>query len=310
MENRVHPSLLNTFKKLSPMTLTEDKLPMIRAASKMLMKPYVDDMITQQEYYAMHDDGTQIRLKVYAPVTQQETLPAILFIHGGGYVFGSIEGNDAKCADYVKGVNSVVVSVEYRLAPEYPYPAAIEDCYLALNWIVENKEMLNIDETRIAVTGGSTGGGLAAALTLLTRDRQGPQIKFQMPLFPMLDDTCSSYSSNAFTEKRVWSKEHNAFAWQMYLKGVEGEPSKYAAPMRETDFTNLPPMYTMVGALDPFRDETMDYVKALTEADIPVEFHLYPGGFHEFESLVPDAEMSQRAVAETISALREGLDVE
>lgn len=310
MESRIDKELVDHFKKLTPMDLSEDKLPTIRAASKMLMKPYIDDAITQSEFDTCHADGTKIRIKVYAPVGQTETLPVVLFIHGGGYVFGSIEANDAKCAQYVKGANCVVVSVDYRLAPEDPYPAAIEDCYLALQWIVANQSQLNIDETRLAVVGGSTGGGLTAALTLLARDRKGPAIKFQMPLFPMLDDRCTTFSSKEITNKRVWSREHNQFAWSMYLRGVEGETPKYAAPLRETDFRNLPPTYTMVGSLDPFRDETMQYVKVLTDAGVPIEFHLYPGGYHEFESMVPEAAISKRAIEETIRALSEGLRAE
>lgn len=309
MESRVHKELLETFKKLTPMDLSEEKLPSIRTANKLLIQPYIDEAITQKEYFAEYDEeNIQVRLKVYAPVNQADTLPVVLFIHGGGYMFGSVEGNDAKCARYVKEVNCVVVSVDYRLAPENPYPAAIEDCYLALQWIVENQVQLNIDVDRLAVVGGSTGGGLTAALSLLARDRKGPKIKFQMPLFPMIDDRCTTYSSNEFNDRRVWSKELNQFAWSMYLKGVEGDTPKYAAPMRETDFSNLPPTYTTVGSLDPFRDETMNYVKALTEAGVPVEFHLYPGGYHEFEAMVPDSEISKRAVSDSIRALNEALN--
>ncbi|MGX1435560.1 alpha/beta hydrolase fold domain-containing protein [Mammaliicoccus sciuri] len=308
MESKVHKELLDTFKNLKPMNLTEERLPSIRSANEMLLKPYTDEKITQKEYYAAHDDDIQIRLKVYSPVDQKGKLPVVLFIHGGGYMFGSVEGNDAKCAKYVEDVDCVVVSVDYRLAPENPYPAAINDCYLALQWIVNHSENLNVDIERLAVVGGSTGGGLTAALTLLARDRKGPKIKFQMPLFPMIDASCSTYSSNEFKDQRVWSKALNRFAWSMYLKGVEGEIPKYASPMHETDFSNLPPTYTTVGSLDPFRDETMNYVQALTEAGVPVEFHLYPGGYHEFEAMVPEANISKKAIDESITALRNGLN--
>ncbi|GGB09101.1 esterase [Macrococcus hajekii] len=275
---------------------------------KKLIQPYIDAGITQQEYMIKNKmDNVDIRVKVYAPVNQSAQLPAVLFIHGGGYMFGSIEGDDAKCARYVKEINCVVVSVDYRLAPENPYPAAIEDCYAALQWMVNEHKKLNIDTTKVAVVGGSTGGGLTAALTLLARDRKGPDVKFQMPLFPMLDDSCTTYSSNEFTDKRVWSRDLNRFAWSMYLKGVEGDTPKYAAPMRETDFSQLPPTYTTVGSLDPFRDETMNYVRALTDAGVPVEFHLYPGGYHEFEAMVPDSGISKKAIRESIEALKRGL---
>lgn len=309
MEDRVHKELLETFKQLSPMELTEEKLPLIRAANKASIKPYSDEQIIQEEYMLKHaDNSVEIRVKVYRPVGQRDPLPGVLFIHGGGYMFGSVEGNDARCARYLKEVDCVVISVDYRLAPENPYPAAIEDCYLALNWMTEEHESLNIDSARLAVVGGSTGGGLTAALSLLARDRKGPKIKFQMPLFPMIDDSCTTYSSNEFNDKRVWSTELNKFAWSMYLKDVEGETPKYAAAMRETDFSDLPPTYTTVGSLDPFRDETINYVRALADAGVPVEFHLYPGGYHEFEAMVPDAEMSKEAVKQSIEALKKGLN--
>lgn len=310
MEDRIHKELLETFKRQSPMILSEETLPLLRGIMKKLIQPYIDADITQQEYMIENKiDNVAIRVKVYAPVNQSAQLPAVLFIHGGGYMFGSVEGDDAKCARYVKEINCVVVSVDYRLAPENPYPAAIEDCYAALQWMVNEHKKLNIDTTKVAVVGGSTGGGLTAALTLLARDRKGPDVKFQMPLFPMLDDSCTTYSSNEFTDKRVWSRDLNRFACSMYLKGVEGDTPKYAAPMKETDFSQLPPTYTTVGSLDSFRDETMNYVKALTEAGVPVEFHLYPGGYHEFEAMVPDSEISKRAVSDSIRALTNALNI-
>ncbi|WP_142956115.1 alpha/beta hydrolase [Enterococcus durans] len=306
MKSRIHPELLDTFENLSPMNLSEEALPNIRAINKASINAYIDNDITQKDYY-MLNENSGIRIKVYAPRNQTRKLPVVLFIHGGGYMFGSIEGNDPKCARYVKEVNCVVVSVDYRLAPENPYPAAIEDCYLALEWIVSNKDLLNVDIKRLAVVGGSAGGGLVAALSLLTRDRKGPKIKFQMPLFPMIDDSCTTYSSNEFHDKRIWSKELNKFAWSMYLKDIEGETPKYAAPMRETDFSKLPATYTTVGTLDPFRDETINYVQALISANIPVEFHLYPGCYHEFEDIVPNSYISKKAIEDSIVALKRGL---
>lgn len=308
MEDRLHPELSETFKSLPPMDISEEKLPYIRSKNKESLETYVDFQITQNEYMAKHkDSNVEVRLKVYTPINQVEKSPIVLFIHGGGYMFGSVEGNDSKCARYVKEINCIVVSVDYRLAPENPYPAAIEDCYLALEWIVDNQDKLNADVERLAIVGGSTGGGLTAALTLLARDRKGPKIKFQMPLFPMIDDSCTTDSSNEFHDNRIWSKELNQFAWSMYLKNIEGETPKYAAPMRENCFSKLPPTYTTVGSLDPFRDETMNYVKALSAAGVPVEFHLYPGAYHEFEAIVPNSSISKKAIKESIIALKNGL---
>ena len=308
MEKHIHKDLLPAFKRLSPMIFTEARLPLIRGINQKLIRPYKEESLQFTEHHiAYADSDVSIRVKVYAPKAQQQPLPVVLYIHGGGTFFGTVEGNDATCASYVKHVPCVVVSVDYRLAPEHPYPAALEDCYLALQWIVSERETLNIDIDRLAVVGGSTGGGLTAALTLLARDRKGPNIKFQMPLFPMIDDTCATPSSQEVLDSKVWSSELNQFAWSMYLKNIKGDVPKYAAPIRETDFSQLPATYTSVGTLDPYRDETINYVQALAQAGVPVEFHLYPGCYHEFESIAPDAPISKQSKAAALQALKQAL---
>jgi acetyl esterase/lipase len=208
----------------------------------------------------------------------------------------------------VKEANCVVVSVDYRLAPEHPYPAPIEDCYAALKWIADNAEPLNIDSNRIGVAGASAGGGLTAALTLLARDRQYPSICFQMPLYPMIDDRNNTPSTNEIKEGFVWNQKTNEAGWKMYLGEIYGTDNipVYAAPARAEDYSNLPYTYTFVGQLDPFRSETLTYVTKLAQAGVDVEFHLYPRAYHWFEGLNPNANVSIHAVNEIIQAVKTG----
>ncbi|MFJ7667596.1 alpha/beta hydrolase [Lysinibacillus sp. NPDC097195] len=309
MEQKVHPDLIETFSALEEMTLTVENIKDIRRKGRKSIVPYQNQNLILEERWI--NDNEKLRIKIYRPKNQKDTLPGVLFIHGGGYIFGSVEGNDAKCGDIVEKVNCVVISVDYRLAPEHPYPAAIEDCYVALQWFVGNAQQYNVDPDNIAVLGGSTGGGLTAALSLMARDRKGPKIKYQMPLFPMIDDSCQTKSCNEIIDKRVWCGDFNRLAWNQYLRNsIEEKTSIYAAPARATDYSNLPPTYTSVGELDPFRDETIQYVTNLISAGVPVEFHLYPGCFHEFESIVPNASISKLATEETYRALKNALNSE
>ncbi|MER7798555.1 alpha/beta hydrolase, partial [Microbacterium sp. NPDC096154] len=271
-----------------------------------------------------HFQGLESKLmvKIYEPKNRTTSiLPAVYWIHGGGYVLGSPHGDDGFCEYMVKEVHCVVVSIDYRLAPEHPYPAAIEDCYAGLNWTAEHANDLQIDLTRLAIAGASAGGGLTAALALMARDRGGPKITFQIPLYPMLDDrneTPSSYEINEDNMPLAWNRESNIIAWNMYL-GTYGadssnatarteETSSYAAPSRATDLSNLPPAYTFIGQLDPFRDETIDYVARLAQAGVPVEFHLYPGCFHGFDAIFNEVEISKQARSECMNALKKAFD--
>lgn len=251
------------------------------------------------------DPPRLIGLDLYTPF-EAESMPSVLWIHGGGYILGSAAADADWCAHLARTLRAVVAAVEYRLAPEHPYPAGLEDCYQALVWLTENAALIGINPDRVAVAGSSAGGGLTAALALLARDRGGPQIVFQMPLYPMIDDRNAQPSSFEITSG-VWTREHNLAAWRCYL-GDRSEVPPTAAPSRANDLTGLPPCYTMVGSIDLFRDETLDYVSRLAQAGVPVECRLVPGGFHAFELIVPDAPISRAARDEYIEALRRGLN--
>ena len=251
-----------------------------------------------------------VRVRIYEPRIKNETLPGILYLHYGGYSIGSPEHEDDNCIKYVKEINCVVVSVDYRMAPENPAPAAYEDCYAALVWFSENAKELNVDPNRIAVTGFSAGGGLTCSLVLLARDRKGPKICFQMPLAPTIDDRLKTQSTIEFIDKHGLNYESCKNIWNMYLG--EGHENRddidiYAAPARATDYSNLPPCFAFVGGLDPHRDETMNYVSNLAKADVPVSFALFAGGIHGFDLQNPNAHISKQAVNLAISNMKRAL---
>ncbi|OLS40746.1 alpha/beta hydrolase [Bacillus sp. MRMR6] len=311
MKNRVNPELLPALELFQDLELRPEYLPAIREGMAQMRQPAnVDESISLTDEVIVGPDANPLPLRIYRPKLNNETLPVLLWIHGGGYVLGSVEDNDELCMNFVKEARCVVVSVDYRLAPENPYPAPIEDCYSALKWIADHAKSLNIDSNRIGVAGASAGGGLTAAVTLLARDRQYPSLCFQMPLYPMIDDRNNTPSANEIKEGLVWNQKTNEAGWRMYLGALYGSDDipSYAAPARAENFSNLPYTYTCVGQLDPFRSETLTYVSKLAEAGVDVEFHLYPGAYHGFEVLNPATEVSVRAVTEYIQAVKNGFE--
>lgn len=233
------------------------------------------------------------------------TRPGLLYLHGGAFVLGEPGLFDAACAGFADNADVVVVSVDYRLAPENPFPAGAEDCYAALEWTVDNAEELSIDPTAIAVGGASAGGGLAAAVTLMARDRQGPSIAFQLLLNPVLDDRLDTVSVQTFSDTPLWNSHDVAVMWDLYLGSDRRAVSSYAAPARAADFSDLPPAYVLTSEYDPLRDEGIAYALQLLHAGIPVELHNYPGVFHAFD-LFPTT-ISRAATLEEYSALRRAL---
>jgi acetyl esterase/lipase len=251
------------------------------------------------------DGDPDITVRVYRPVGVEGTLPGIFFIHGGGMVLGDLDSEILTCELLSEQIGAVVVSTDYRKAPENPYPAAVNDCYASLEWVGGHFDELGIDPDRLAVFGASAGGGLAVAVSLLARDRGGPKLCFQMPIYPMLDDRNETTSSYEITEVGIWDRGGNLEAWEMYLAGQDAD--HYAAPARATNLTELPPTFIDVGTMDLFRDEDIAFVGRLVEAGVPTEFHLYPGAYHASENFAPEAELSQRIWATRLAALRRAL---
>jgi acetyl esterase/lipase len=254
-------------------------------------------------------NAPDIPVRVYAPAERTGTVPGLLDIHGGGFVVGNIEMEHAVAARLVRALGIVVVAVDYRLAPEHPFPAGLEDCYATLKWIVRDADALGIDSDRVGVYGQSAGGGLAAALALLARDRGGPALCFQFLGIPEVDDRLETPSMRQFVDTPVWHRANAVLSWQYYLgPGVGGEVSPYAAPARAADLSGLPPAYVSTMEFDPLRDEGILYALGLLQAGVPVELHQYPGTFHGSSAIVTAA-VSKRGAAEMIDVLRRGLRV-
>ncbi|MED3352691.1 alpha/beta hydrolase [Bacillus thuringiensis] len=308
IDNRVLPELKQAFSQFPGFQLEGD----LEASRSLLSNPHLEksELVNMTKRMIPGAAGEML-VKIYEPVEKNlDKLPAMLWIHGGGYVMGHPDMDDVLCERFVQTAECVVVSVDYRLAPEHPYPAAIEDCYAGLVWMTNEADSLGIDVNRVAIAGASGGGGLTAALALMARDKGGPSIIFQMPLYPMLDShniTPSSYE--IIEDNATWNRSNNLTAWNMYLgkKNDTNEPPPYAVPSRADNLTGLPPTYTCVGQLDLFRDEIIEYVTRLAQAGVDVEFHLYPGCFHCFEVFVPEAEVSQRASQNYFDAMARAL---
>ena len=231
---------------------------------------------------------------------------AIFHVHGGGMVVGDSRAGVPALLEAAEELGLVVVSVEYRLAPEHPHPAPVEDCYAGLLWTVENADVLGIDPDRVVIAGGSAGGGLAAAVALLARDRGAPALLGQMLMCPMLDDRNDSPSSLQMAGMGGWDRASNETGWTALLGDTRGGPhvSPYAAPARATDLSGLPPAFIDVGSAETFRDEDVAYATRVWQSGGRAKLHVWPGGFHGFDQLAPQAAISQDARAARLRWLR------
>ena len=245
-----------------------------------------------------------IELCIITPRNLAAPAPALYWIHGGGFVLGDVDG-DMEAPTHVAAVlGAVAVSVEYRLAPEHPFPAPAEDCYAGLKWLAANASELRIDSARVAIGGVSAGGGLAAAVALMARDRGGPVLCFQVLDIPDLDDRLTTPSMNAYADTPVWNRPNAVLSWEAYL-GPEhtGDISSYAAPARATDLSGLPPAYIVTCEFDPLRDEGIEYAQRLMQAGVPTELHHYPGTFHGSCVAAMGTAISRRMIDDRTAAL-------
>lgn len=247
----------------------------------------------------------EVGVLVYRPEGVSGPLPCILHMHGGGFVFGAPHADRRQHRTLAAELACCVVSVDYRLAPETPFPGAIDDCYAVLTWLNDNAKSLGVDASRIGVMGESAGGGLAACLALLARDRAEFGVAFQHLIYPMLDDrTGLVREPHALAGEFIWTAHNNQFGWRALLGG--GEASPYAAAARAGTLAGLPPTYIATGALDLLADETLAYARRLIASDVAVELRVYPGAFHAFD-YDAGAQVSARARQDSRSALRRAL---
>jgi acetyl esterase/lipase len=306
--DRLDPQLAAAVRTFPVMDLTD--LTAARAARAALYakvgSPRPAEEVLRSHHVAPGKAGNpDVALTVFRPRLMDAPAPCLYWIHGGGYVLPPVALDDQLCEEIVLAHDCIVVSVAWRRAPEHPFPAAAEDCYSGLMWTVDAAEQLRIDLSRVAVGGRSSGGGSAASLAALVRDRGEVTITHQLLIYPMLDDTNSTPSSYAVTDAEVWNRTDNEVAWRSYLGDVYGTDrvSPYAAPSRMGDLSGLAPATVLTGELDLFRDEDIAYAQRLMQAGVPTELHVYPAAHHGFDRMVPAAAVSRRLVADRDAAL-------
>jgi acetyl esterase len=268
-----------------------------------------DEVRVEDHYLELAGSPEPLLVRLYRPAQESGTLPCLLQFHAGGFVIGSIDQEHERNRRLCLGVHTAVVAVEYRLAPEHSYPAALTDSYAALCWVAANAQTLGVDPARIALHGRSAGGGLAVSTALLARDQAGPELRFLYLAAPQLDDRCNTGSMRRFDDTPLWTATSARRSWAMYLGPgpAPGDPlSSYAVPARAGDLSGLPPTYLAVMEFDPLRDEAIAFAQSLTAADVRTELHLFPGTFHCSGVLI-DSEISRRERAEELTALRRGL---
>ncbi|MFW5689216.1 MAG: alpha/beta hydrolase, partial [Spirochaetota bacterium] len=285
-----------------------------RKVLRLLEGRSVRDASTSTVDVPRHSGTGAIRTRIVRPpgdgqhAGDRPSRPGVLWLHGGGYAVGIPEIDANTHRILAKELGCIVVAPDYRLSIDAPYPAALDDCYDTLLWMHRSAGELGLDRERIVVGGGSAGGGLAAAISLRARDTGEVRIAVQLPLYPMIDDRMITDSARE-NDAPVWNSATNRWAWRLYLGDrAEDDVPAYAAPARAADLRGLPRTVTFVGDLDPFRDETIAYVERLRAADVPVDFELFEGCYHGFETVCPDATVSRRARAFWTGALERALE--
>jgi acetyl esterase len=250
--------------------------------------------------------GGEIPVRVYRP-EKGSTLPALVYFHGGGWVIGSIETHDGSCRDLANRIGCVVVSVDYRLAPEHRYPAAADDCYAATKWVSEHAAELGVDPERIAIGGDSAGGNLAAVVALMARDRGAPALRHQLLVYPVTDAdfSRSSYRENA--EGYLLTTKAMEWFWGHYVPDTDQRRDAYAAPLHAADLSGLPPAFVLTAEYDPLRDEGEALAGRLEKAGVPTRLTRYDGAIHGFFAMGLLAEVARRAVDEAVAEVRQAL---
>ncbi|MDZ7674803.1 MAG: alpha/beta hydrolase [Acidimicrobiales bacterium] len=271
-----HPELRRAAPFLPRRAVSERTLGLTRWLTQRLLRGASDDI-------EVHDVG-DIHVRLHRPPRGDGPHPALLWIHGGGFVMGTAAQDDRTCRGIAEELGAVVASVEYRLAPEHPFPTPLHDCHDALEWLASRDD---VDTTRVAIGGASAGGGLAAGLALLARERDAVSPVAQILVYPMLDDRTATDPGFDDTEVRLWDNKANRFGWAAYLGQPPGSASvpPPAAPARNEDLSGLPPAWIGVGTLDLFHDEDVAYAERLRTAGVECELHVVEGAFHGFDAL-------------------------
>jgi acetyl esterase/lipase len=314
--DRLDPELVEPVKMMlsQPMGINLENLPAIRASSQKMQAllksqmPEIKGVLTEDRKIPGDRVKREVSVRIYTPEKKSGLLPGLIWIHGGGYILGSAEQDDPLVKQLSLQANCITVSVDYCLAPENPYPDPLEDCYSALKWLASQAEKIGVNPARIAVGGASAGGGLAAGLALLARDRAEVKISFQLLIYPMLDDR-NTKNSGKQRDALFWDLSNNYTGWKAYL-GCEPGSEKiecYASPARAEKLAGLPPAYITVGDLDLFALEDIDYAARLISAGVSCELHVYPGAPHAFDMMAPAADITRRFREDIFRALKRAL---
>ena len=247
--------------------------------------------------------GRSIPVRVYRAAKESDgrQKPCLIYIHGGGMIMGNLETGNLNCLNFARTFDISVLSIEYRKAPEFPYPAAIEDCIDAISWIVSNSELFKIDLANLGIYGSSAGGGLVLGTVLKMRDQGKNVFKYMLPIYPMIDSSNTSNSSLEITNIGVWDRSTNIDAWNWYLNGNQAD--EYAAPAQAKNLAGLPQCYSDVGSFDLFLDENSSFFERLSGAGVSTEFQVFQGAFHGSENLAPESELSRKIWERRLGAI-------
>ena len=261
--------------------------------------------VSFEEHMAPGPAG-DIKVWVYSPKNAKSPTPGIVYIHGGGMIMGSVEADHATAQMMCDALGVTIASVDYRKAPENPSPAATEDVYAASQWFFDNSDSLGVNKNLIGLYGQSAGGGLVISLALRARDNKGPAFKFMAPIYPMIDHRNETHSSKLIDDVGIWDRAGSMEAWDWYLGG--NQPDQHSSPAIAKDVSNLPPTYMDVGEMDMFRDEDLQFAQRLLEADVRVEFHIWPGAYHASEIFAADAELSKTIWSNRLAGITRVID--
>jgi len=263
-----------------------------------------DGLAIEDHTVAARPGSPPIPVRIYEASARPRPGPALVFFHGGAFVAGDLDTEDARCREIARRTGVLVVSVDYRLAPEHPYPAGLEDCFDAVSWVAAHDTAFDVDPARIVVGGSSAGGALTAAVAMAARDAGGPAIALQMLLYPVVDDRLATMSMHRFTTTPGWNQPNSVHMWRHYLgAGHAAATRPYAVPGRTPDLSGLPPAYVMTVEFDPLRDEGIGYARRLVDAEVSTELHNFPRAFHGFDAAAPRAALSRRSLDEQCAVL-------
>ena len=306
LDAQLHPLL----ELMPPFELDDELLPQMRNSPAMVTElgDPSEHGVTREEIHAPNGSGPDVRALLYKPSAQAATGAGYLHVHGGGYVMGTPENSDPVNLAICAQLGAVVLSVDYRLAPEHPIPAPLDDCYAGLAWLHEQAPALGVERDRIGIGGESAGGGLAAALAIKARDAGEYAVCHQHLTYPMLDDRTGSAEQpgDPLVGEFLWRRQSNQFGWRSYLGGAPAEAPQ--VPVRLEDFAGLPPTWMATAALDLFRDENLDYAHKLMQAGVRTELISYPAACHGFQ-MVPGTALAAQYERDHLQALARGLGV-